>query len=97
MSSKRKVIEDVSRKLNRTGIRVVDKLPTNDAVSGPLLTDRQVSAITGLDRVTLYRLRNSRQIGFYKFGKVIRYSEDHIRDFLQKHEKNVRDHFSPTG
>jgi excisionase family DNA binding protein len=59
-------------------------------VSDRLLTDRDVCALTSLDRVTLYRLRNAGKIGFYKFGKVIRYSPEHIREFLEQHERQPK-------
>lgn len=64
--------------------------PTGSEVSERLLTDRDVCSITGLDRVTLYRLRNANKIGFYKFGKVIRYSAEHIREFLERHERQPK-------
>lgn len=61
-----------------------------DEIRDRLLTDRDVCALTGLDRVTLYRLRNANRIGFYKFGKVIRYSPDHVREFLERHERQPK-------
>lgn len=61
-----------------------------DEIRDRLLTDRDVCALTGLDRVTLYRLRNANRIGFYKFGKVIRYSPEHVREFLERHERQPK-------
>lgn len=61
-----------------------------DEIGDRLLTDRDVCTLTGLDRVTLYRLRNANRIGFYKFGKVIRYSPEHVREFLERHERQPK-------
>ena len=76
MSSRKELTNDLSR-----------ELALADEIRDRLLTDKDVCALTGLDRVTLYRLRNASRIGFYKFGKVIRYSPEHVREFLEQHER----------
>ena len=55
-----------------------------------LLTDREVCMFTGLNRVTLYRLRTAGRIGYYKFGNVISHSAEHLREFLAAHERKAR-------
>lgn len=90
MSSRRKIVNEFKRKSNVTHIRASNEPLTMRELDEGLLTDKEVSALTGLDRVTLYRLRNARKIGFYKFGKVIRYSREHIQEFLELHERSRR-------
>lgn len=94
MSSRRSLLSSETRQSGRD-IRLVERQTIHDA-NERLLTDKDVSTLTGLDRVTLYWLRNSRKIGFYKFGKVIRYSQEHIRRFLEQHEKQPRARRSNT-
>lgn len=55
-----------------------------------LMTEAEISKITGLDRVTLYRLRQAGKIGFFKFGKVIRYSQEHIQNFMKSNERPAK-------
>jgi excisionase family DNA binding protein len=90
MSSRIHITKESSRS-NVASIRANKEPVRMQVLPDGLLTDRDVSALTGLDRVTLYRLRNARKIGFYKFGKVIRYSREQIREFLEHHEKQARD------
>jgi excisionase family DNA binding protein len=90
MRSRQDLKGRLSLEPNVTPVRAV-KVPSESSdVSDRLLTDRDVCALTGFDRVTLYRLRNAGKIGFYKFGKVIRYSPDHIREFLQQYERQPK-------
>ena len=70
--------------------RQMQEPPGSHSAEDRLLTDRDVYSLTGLDRVTLYRLRNAGKIGFYKFGKVIRYSVAQLREFLAQHERQPR-------
>jgi excisionase family DNA binding protein len=90
MRSRQELKDKLSLESNPTPVRVVDVHTEPSEVSDRLLTDRDVCALTGLDRVTLYRLRNAGKIGFYKFGKVIRYSPEHIREFLEQHERQPK-------
>ncbi len=87
MSSRKQWTNDLSQ-LGETVAKRSSKFA--DKVRDRLLTDRDVCALTGLDRVTLYRLRNANRIGFYKFGKVIRYSPEHVREFLERHERHPK-------
>lgn len=89
MSSRKEFRNDLSQSpLGDGGATRSAKLA--DEIRDRLLTDKDVCALTGLDRVTLYRLRNANRIGFYKFGKVIRYSPEHVREFLERHERQPK-------
>jgi len=90
MSSRKQWTNDDSEEstLGQTVAKRSSKLA--DEMQDRLLTDKDVCALTGLDRVTLYRLRNANRIGFYKFGKVIRYSPEHVREFLERHERQPK-------
>lgn len=90
MSSRKELNQDPSYQSHLTHARVITAPTTVSEVSERLLTDRDVCSITGLDRVTLYRLRNANKIGFYKFGKIIRYSPEHVREFLEQHEQQPK-------
>jgi excisionase family DNA binding protein len=90
MRSRQELKEEASVESNLSSIRVLRRSTEADESSDRLLTDRDVCSLTGLDRVTLYRLRNAGKIGFYKLGKVIRYSTEHIREFLAQHERQPR-------
>lgn len=71
MSSRKELNQDPLFESHPTPARTITT-PTGSEVSERLLTDRDVCSITGLDRVTLYRLRNANKIGFYKFGTASR-------------------------
>lgn len=90
MRSRQELNDKLSLESNVTSVREVDIRTEPSEVSDRLLNDRDVCALTGLDRVTLYRLRNAGKIGFYKLGKVIRYSPQHVREFLEQHERHPK-------
>ena len=87
MRNRQELKDKLSLESSGMPVRAVETASEASEVSDRLLTDRDVCALTGFDRVTLYRLRNAGRIGFYKFGKVIRYSTEHIREFLEQHER----------
>ena len=90
MSSRKELNQDPSYESHLRPARVITTPATISEVSERLLTDRDVCSITGLDRVTLYRLRNANKIGFYKLGKIIRYSPEHVREFLEQHQRQPK-------
>lgn len=90
MRGRQELKEEVLLESSLAPIRILRCSAEADEMSDRLLTDRDVCALTGLDRVTLYRLRTAGKIGFYKLGKVIRYSTEHIRAFLAQHERQPR-------
>ena len=63
-----------------------------DAMREKLLTDKEVAELTGLSRVTLFRLRRKRQISFFTLadGRSIRYAPQHIETYLLSHERPAR-------
>jgi excisionase family DNA binding protein len=96
MSSRKELNQDSSLE-SQTRARVTTGRSNVSEVSERLLTDRDVCSITGLDRVTLYRLRNANKIGFYKLGKIIRYSWEHVREFLEQHERQPKSRRTRTS
>jgi len=90
MSSRKQWTNDLSQESNLGETVAKRSSKFADEIRDRLLTDRDVCALTGLDRVTFYRLRNANRIGFYKFGKVIRYSPEHVREFLERHERHPK-------
>jgi len=90
MRSRQELQEGALLGSSLTPVRAVRHSAEEDEMNDRLLTDRDVCELTGLDRVTLYRLRNAGKIGFYKLGKVIGYSTEHFREFLAQHERQPR-------
>jgi excisionase family DNA binding protein len=90
MSSRKELTNDLSQEPTLRHVGTTRSAKLADEAKDRLLTDKDVCALTGLDRVTLYRLRNASRIGFYKFGKVIRYSPEHVREFLEQHERQPK-------
>jgi hypothetical protein len=52
-----------------------------------LVTSKEFRALTGLSRMTETRHRASGRLGFYKIGTRVFYSQQHIDDFLARHER----------
>jgi hypothetical protein len=42
------------------------------------------------NRITLYKYRKSKKIGFYRFGRCIFYGESHLREFLKSREHKAK-------
>ncbi len=57
-----------------------------------LLKEDEVIELTGLSRMTLFRLRKKQQIGFYLLadGRTIRYSPEHVEKYLKSREQLCR-------
>lgn len=56
-----------------------------------LISSKEFRAITGLSRMTETRHRTSGNLGFYKIGTRVFYSQQHISDFLARHERPARE------
>lgn len=55
-----------------------------------LLTEPQAAAQLGVSRMTLFRLRKRREIKFFRVGvRGVKYSQDHLRDYLASVEKET--------
>ena len=52
-----------------------------------LITSKEFREMTGLSRMTETRHRASGRLGFYKIGTRVFYSQQHIKDFLARHER----------
>jgi excisionase family DNA binding protein len=56
-----------------------------------LLSEKQAAEYIGVCRLTLMRLRQRRQLGFFRVGTRILYSiDEHIQPFLKGYEGCVR-------
>lgn len=62
----------------------------SDETKDELLTENSVIKLLGLNRITLNRLRAKGRIGFYRIGRTIRYSPEHVQEFLEQHERPAR-------
>ena len=55
-----------------------------------LISSKEFREITGLSRMTETRHRASGNLGFYKIGTRVFYSQQHIADFLARYERPAR-------
>ena len=56
-----------------------------------LLTFRDVQEILLISQTTLLRLVAEKKIGAYKVGQQWRFSEDHVRDYLERNQQTAVD------
>lgn len=52
--------------------------------------EREAAQRIGVSRITLLRARKRGEIGFYRVGSRVIYSEAHIRAFLDDAERKAR-------
>jgi excisionase family DNA binding protein len=60
-----------------------------------LYTEAEVAEYLGISEVTLYRWRRDGKIGCFLVGKKPRFSEDHIRTFLESGQSQAADVAAP--
>lgn len=53
------------------------------------LSEREAADRLGVSRLTLWRARQRGEISFLRIGRRVLYSESHIRDFEQRHERGA--------
>lgn len=53
-------------------------------------TEEEMMAKLGKSRITLWRYRHKRQLGYYRIGANVEYGESHLRDFLARCERKAR-------
>lgn len=51
------------------------------------LSEREAASRLGVSRLTLWRARQRGEIAFLRIGRRVLYSESHIKDFEQRHER----------
>lgn len=52
-----------------------------------MLTEAEVAEWLSVSKSTLHMLRESKEIPYMKVGSCIRYSEDEIKEWLEKNRK----------
>lgn len=62
----------------------------HEETSGWLKSAHQTAARLGVSKPTLCRLMQRREIGFYRVGTRVLFSEEHIREFLDRVERKPR-------
>lgn len=60
-----------------------------DAETKFILSEAEFCKITGLSRVTAWRLRNNGKLPHCRVGSKILYKMEHIKQFLDAHEKPI--------
>lgn len=55
------------------------------------MSEKAAAGRLGVSRFVLLGARQRGEIGFFKFGDRILYSESHIRDYLEKCEHKARE------
>lgn len=51
-------------------------------------TEVEAVRMLGISRSTLHRARARREIGFYRIGRTVRYSLEHLRAYLARTERS---------
>lgn len=54
-----------------------------------LLNYREAAEFLGIAHITLRRWVSEGRISHHKFGKAVRFSEEQLQSFLEKHEVTV--------
>jgi excisionase family DNA binding protein len=60
-------------------------------MSGKLLSVKQVQEILGLSERTVFRLIKSKELQGFKAGRVWRFEESDIEDFIQRQRKKAEE------
>ena len=55
-----------------------------------LLSEKQAAKRLGVARITLLRAREAGRIGFFRIGTRVLYCAEHLTEFLDKCERNVK-------
>ena len=89
------LIEKIASELGeRVTSRVLDavhpKLVEMQKKIKPCYTEKEVGAMFGYSQITMKRLRDAKEIDYCEINKRILYRQEHIDDFLDRHEV-VRD------
>jgi excisionase family DNA binding protein len=58
---------------------------------------KEAERITGLGRTTLWKAINEGQLKCYKVGRRVLFSLEHLKLFLELHEKQMRDSYRRSG
>lgn len=62
----------------------------SDRASAGNFNEREAAQRIGVSRITLLRARKRGEIGYYRIGSRVVYSESHIREFLAEAERKTR-------
>lgn len=54
------------------------------------IDEREAASILKLSVMTLKRARKSGDLEFFRVGRRILYSQEHLKNFLSRNEENVR-------
>jgi excisionase family DNA binding protein len=54
----------------------------------PLLSEKQAAQRLGIARISLLRARQKGRVRFYRIGTRVLFSQDHLREFLARAERN---------
>ncbi|HUO50177.1 MAG TPA: helix-turn-helix domain-containing protein [Candidatus Paceibacterota bacterium] len=73
-------------KIQRYSVQLVDNPSIN---SGPLLTVAEAADILRVSSSTIWRLKQSRKIRFYKIGGCIRFLKSDLLSYLEAHAVDV--------
>ncbi|MDQ3011944.1 MAG: helix-turn-helix domain-containing protein [Acidobacteriota bacterium] len=57
------------------------------------MSEEEVIERLGISRITAWRLRRDGKLSYYRVGRSIRYSEQHVADFLASCEKGKQASF----
>ena len=62
----------------------------NDNNDQPMLTEKEFCLRVNISRVTAWRLRASGKLAFFRIGSRVRYSPQHVAEFLGACERRAR-------
>jgi excisionase family DNA binding protein len=61
----------------------------NNNLTTDLLSESEAASLLRMHRITLLRLRKRGQISHYRVGGRIRYTPEHIQDFLERSHRQA--------
>jgi excisionase family DNA binding protein len=64
----------------------MDRLENQSAT----MSEKEFARRVGISRITAWRLRRAGKLSHYRIGTRILYGEQHILEFLEKHEQRAR-------
>lgn len=67
---------------------MANESPIRESLGERLYKEKEFIELTGLCRATLHNMRKKGELGYYRFGRTVRYGESHLRKFLNSNGRS---------